>query len=241
LARELFRAVTEELAKYQRTREQSAERPDPAQPPSAEYVAALLAKPAEDVTFFDLERIARADPARSAARWGEVKATAARDLASGWTAARALEPLGGSAWKRAEFHALRHQFRQAWPPRNGGEALLIDQLAQYEIIRQKWVGVLVTMSSDSRTILTMQHPPNSREKPRPMTAADATREALAAVERLQRLVHGTLRMLLALRRGMGPLVVHRAGQVNVAAGPQLNVSQTAERPAEPSDTDQTDR
>src|SRR5207244_901358 len=33
LARELFRAFTDDLAKYQRARDQAAERPDPAQPP----------------------------------------------------------------------------------------------------------------------------------------------------------------------------------------------------------------
>jgi hypothetical protein len=42
------------------------------------------------------------------------------------------------------------------------------------------------------------------------------------VERLQRLALNALRTLASLRRGKSAFIVQRAGQINVANGPQAN-------------------
>lgn len=188
---------------------------DPARPFSA--------KPPEKFTFFDLERLARVDPGRSTARWEEVKEAARRDLSSGWLAGRALEFMGRNAWERACFLAVRGHLRQAWPPRDDGEPLLINEMAQYEMVRRQWIGILAMLSREPRTILSLERQDNSAEKPRRMTAADATREAVRMVERLHRLYHATLRTLLSLRRSQSPVIVRRAGQVNVAER-QINLA-----------------
>jgi hypothetical protein len=216
LARELARAFIGELEQYRRAGGPESERPDPAQPPPAWLVEALLEKPPEDVTFADLERIARADPARAAARWEEVKAAARRDLASGWRAARALEVQGGSAWARAGFLALRERLYRAWPPRHEGEALLLDAMAQYEALRQQWLGVLALHSGEPAAW------PGRRlrgavEEPRRLSAAEATHEALRTVERLQRLFEAALRTLLSPRRARRPLSARGPGPVRQLA------------------------
>ena len=223
LARELARAFAGELEQYRRGCGLAGERPDSAQPPPAWLVEDLLTKPPEDVTFADLERLARADPAGAAARWEEVKAAARRDLAHGWRSGRALEAQGGSAWARAGFLALRERLYRAWPPRHEGEALLLDAMAQYETLRQQWLGVLA-LHSDEPAARPGQRLRGAGEEPRRLSAAEATQEAARMVERLQRLFESALRTLLSLRRGRGPLFVRGSGPVNVAVGRQLNVT-----------------
>lgn len=225
LAREMARAFAEKLEQFRRAGAAKDNPRDPAQPAPDWFVESLLQCPPEDVTFADLEQLTRIDPGRMAARWDEVKATARRDLDSGWIAARALEPHGGSAWERACFHSVRQSLRQAWPPRNALEAYLLDEMAQYESVRQSWLRVLAAVSR----LPQVRRPPGEGEsrgdKGRPQSAAEATIEAAQMVERLQRLFHNAVRMLLNLRRVKTPIVVRRAGQVNVTTGPQLNVNE----------------
>jgi hypothetical protein len=222
LARELVQAFEEELHKYRRIREKEPEWPDPVQPPPDWQLEAIRNKPAEKVDFFDLERLARVDPAEAAARWQQVKETARHDLAGGEHAARALEFMGGNAWERACFLALRERLHTAWRPGNAGEALLLDEMAQYELTRRKWIGVVSMRSQEPATLLSHERR-CKRDESRRQTSAEATLEAMRMVERLQRLYHNALRMLLSLRRGKAQVIVRKAGQVNLATGPQMNV------------------
>jgi hypothetical protein len=235
LARELIQAFEEELHKYRRIREREQEWPDPAQPPPDRQLEAIRSKPAEKVDFFDLERLARVDPAEAASRWQQVKEAARHDVASGEHAARALEFMGGSAWERACFLSLRDQLHVAWRPSNALEALLLDEMAQYELTRRKWIGIVSMRSQEPATLLSHERR-CKRDESRRQTSAEATLEAMRMVERLQRLYHNALRMLLSLRRGKPQVVVRKAAQVNLAAGPQVNVrvesSGTAEETAE---------
>jgi len=146
-------------------------------------------------------------------------------------AARALEELGGSAWDRACFGAVRRRLRDAWPPRNAGEAMLIDEMAQYETMRRHWVSILSTMSRQPQTIVRLLRRDSRSTEERTQHAAQSTMEAARMVERLQRMYQNALRTLLGLRRGRAPFIVQRSGQVNVAMGPQLNIgSATADPP-----------
>ncbi|HEV3146204.1 MAG TPA: hypothetical protein VGZ47_20120 [Gemmataceae bacterium] len=228
LARELIQAFEDELIKYRRIKERDPERADPSQPPPDWLLEGIRGKPAQDVTFFDLERLARIDPAEAAQRWQEVKETARQDITGGEHAARALEFMGGSAWERACFLAIREQLHAAWPPRSAGEALLLDEMAQYELTRRKWIGVVSMRSQQPETLVSLERR-GEREEPRRQSAADATLEAMRMVERLQRLYHNALRMLLSLRRGKPQVIVRKAAQVNLAAGPQMNLHVEAER------------
>jgi hypothetical protein len=229
LAREVAAAFAEELARYRRLRQAEPELPNPGESPIDRELNAIRTKPPDDVTFADLERLARADPAEAASRWEAVKAAAAGDLDRGWLAARAVEYQGGSAWERACFLAVRGRLRKAWRPRNPGEAQLVDEMAQYEVVRRWWVGVLAMRSREPATIVGRRRQ-GDRGEDRRQTAAEATAEAGRMVERLQRLYQNTLRLLVSLRRGKPTVVYQRSGQVNVGVGQQMNV---AGGPAEP--------
>lgn len=136
------------------------------------------------------------DAARAQERWEHIKQAARESLENGWRAGRALEFLGGSAWKRATFLAIRERLREAWPPRHAGEALLIDELAQYEFLRTQWVAVLA-MHSREPALPQRAYVPES--EPRRLSAVESTAEAVRMVESLQRLFQNTLRVLVKAR------------------------------------------
>jgi hypothetical protein len=233
LAREAVAAFAEELKLYRRERGPAGNRANPAEPPDDWEVNSILSVPPEDFTFAHFERLSKADPAKAVARWAEVMAAARKDLDSGWLAGRALESVGGNAWERACFLAIRQRLRESWPPRNAGEAILIDELAQYELMRRQWVSVLSMVTRKPQTIITLLERRDRNETPRTQTAAEATAEAARMVERLQRMYQRTLRTLLGLRRTGSAFIVQRSGQVNVAVGPQVNVATTGADDLEP--------
>jgi hypothetical protein len=100
--------------------------------------------------------------------------------------------------------------------------MLLDEMAQYELVRQWWVGVLSLRSREPATI-TRRRTQGDRGDDRRQSAAEATAEAGRMVERLQRLYQNAVRLLLSLRRGKATVVYQRTGQVNVGVGQQMNV------------------
>jgi len=186
-------------------------------------VASIAQKRPEDVTFRDIEELARVDPEASKARWEAVKAASREDLDSGWIAGRALEVMGGSAWERAAFLAIRDRLRQSWPPRQPGEALLIDEMAQYEMLRRKWIGILARQTDSPFTLIALADPDRARE-PQTLNSAQSCSKAMQMIERLQRLYQNSLRTFLNIRREKVPAIFQRSSQVNFNLGPQLNVS-----------------
>jgi hypothetical protein len=230
LAREAAQAFADQLERYRRTRDTEA--PLDPRERTPDFLRDLIRNQApENVTFADIERLACIDPAAGAAKWEEVKAAAATDLTKGWRAARALELVGGNAWERACFLALRGRLHTTWPPRHDGEAVLLDQIAQYEILRQRWVAILSNLTGDPRTLLGLLAPDKKPTGERSTTARTAI-EAARVIERLHGLIQGTVRTLLAMRRAPGAVVVRRVDQLNVAAGPQMNVNGTDNRTAQ---------
>lgn len=222
MARELIRALSGELDRYRRLLGSRDAIANPAEPLDSWSTESILNCPPESVRLGDLERLERVNPELLVNRWNEIKERARRDIATGWWAARSLEPMGGSAWRRACFLAVRQVLRDAWQPRNDGESLLLDEMAQYEMLRQEWVGILATIVQDPRLRLLSGRPCERGEEPRQVTAVQANQEAMHMIERLQRLYQNALRTLLNLRRGKSP-IVRQPQQINVAVGQQLNV------------------
>jgi hypothetical protein len=227
LAREVTRAFAVELARYRRLRETEPGWPNPADRPEGWELDSVRSTPPDKVSFGAIERLTRADPDEAAAVWETVKAAARDDLDRGWLAGRAIEYLGGSAWERACFLAVRDRLRRASQPRNGAEVMLLEEMAQYEVVRQWWIGVLAMRSRDPLTVANRQGQ-GDRGDERYQSAAEATFEAGRMVERLQRLYQNAVRLLVGLRRGKSPVVFQRSGQVNVTAGPQLNLAVAAD-------------
>jgi hypothetical protein len=221
VAREAIRSFRDEMEKYQRSQRSDPDQIDPRETPEWR-VQAILESPPENVNFFDIERVSRVDPDRAVKLWEDVKAAARRDLDFGWTAGRMLEPPGSSAWERACFLAVRDRLHRAWPPRHGGDAMLLDEMAQYEMIRLHWVRITAAISHDHMFELSMLRSNPDRVEERPAVLARVLGESSRMVERMQRLYQKSLNTLLSMRRTRPPIIAPRIGPINVAVGPQLN-------------------
>jgi hypothetical protein len=178
--------------------------------------------PPEEVSWFALHFLGRSDP-ELALRWlEEVKQEARAELRSGHRAGRVLEGAVHSCWGRAQFLALRAELAEAWRPRDAQEWLLIGQMAQFQTLMERWQQTL----TESALLGGAGPRPRGRpagpvEAPR-VSEAEAAEQAAAMVERFQRLHLRALKALQDRRRGGPPVVVRRAGQVNVGAQ-QVNV------------------
>ena len=93
----------------------------------------LRETPVEDLSWYELERVAGDDVDAAYAAWERVKAAASRQLASGEHAARTVEHQG-TPIDRARFYAIRRALIDDWRPRGGVELMLIDTLAQCQTL-----------------------------------------------------------------------------------------------------------
>src|SRR5262249_37421342 len=78
---------------------------------------ALSCEPSQ-VSWLDIDAIARTDPQKALARWDEIKEAARGEVRAGHRAARALEGYDSDCWRRARFLAVRAELTEAWRPRN---------------------------------------------------------------------------------------------------------------------------
>jgi hypothetical protein len=188
----------------------------------------ILNGPPDEVSWFDLEAVAQRDPEEAQRAWERIKDAARSELRSGHRAARVLEAGGGRCWERARFLALRSELAEAWKPRNALEQQFLDQAAQFQTLLEHWLEVLVAYTT--LAALGQKRALESRERYEPPRLSDAEAQDRAAgmVERLHRLYLRTLRALHDQRRLQPPVVVRRAGQVNVAQQ-QINVASAAGR------------
>jgi hypothetical protein len=195
---------------------------------SPEQLARVLNGPPGEVTWFDLDTLARHDPALAMKRWVEIQQAARQELRTGHRAAQAIECADRSdCQSRAGFLALRADLIDAWQPRNAQDLQLIDQLAQWQTLMWFWQDILST--STNMQLLLCRAPRKRRVQkqldsnpPRPeevsrLSQAEAMESATRMVERYHRLY---LRTLDALRAGRSqPGVVSRAEQVNLGHQP----------------------
>jgi hypothetical protein len=179
-----------------------------------EHLDRVLTGPPDQVSWSGLEAVAGQDPAQALRRWEEVKQAARAEIRNGHRAASAIED-GGDPWERARFLAVRAELIDAWQPRNAVEQLLVDQLAQWQALLWRWQEALTTWTNCAT------YRPRRAKKGQPYEAmriseAEALGGAAGKVERLHRLYLRTLKALQEGRRGQPPVVVRRAGQVNIA-------------------------
>jgi hypothetical protein len=185
---------------------------------------AVLAKPPAEVTFEDLGLVAERDPGLALRLWEEVKAAARQELRSGHRAARVTEG-PPDAWARAQFLAVRAELAEAWRPRDGLEAMLLDQLALWQTLVERWQTSLAAWADianwgDGRRQVNALGPPRLSE-------AEAVERSAAMLERVHRMYQRALRALQDLRRRGPAVLVRRAGQVNIAQQ-QVNVAGAAQ-------------
>jgi hypothetical protein len=183
----------------------------------------ILTGPPDQVSWFDLDTLSRHDPEKARERWQQVKRAARLEVRDGHRAARALEGsearTGRGCWERARFLAVRAELADAWRPRDALEQQLIDQLAQWQT--QLWQWQETARGYMQLASLGVKREGVPGEPPR-LSVAEALDQAEAMVERCHRLYLRTLGALQDLRR-RPPVVVRRAGQVNIA-GQQVNLA-----------------
>jgi hypothetical protein len=180
--------------------------------------------PPEEVTWADLEDLARKGPELALRRWEEVREAARGELQGGERAARVMEGYNSLAWKRAQFLALREELVAEWRPRSGIEGQLIDQLAQAQTAMYFWQERLMLRGSVEP--LRERRDMEEREgwEPARVSEHQAVEQAAAMVDRFNRMFLRTLRALRDQRKVPLAVVVQNAGQVNVGQQ-QVNVGQ----------------
>jgi hypothetical protein len=182
-----------------------------------------LSGPPDQVSWCDLDAIAQSDPQKARERWEEIKAAAREEVRNGFRAARALDVEDGSCWERAQFLALRAELQEEWRPRNGLERQLIDQLAQHRTLMLRWQELLVAYTGLARFAARQAARGAGTDVPPRLSDAEALDLAARMVERFARLYLRTHRALLDQRRLAPPVIVRRAGQVNIGAQ-QVNLA-----------------
>jgi hypothetical protein len=179
-----------------------------------ERLERILTGPPDQVSWIDLDILARHDPEKAQERWQHIKRAARLELRDGHRAARALEGHDGSCWERARFLAVRAELADAWRPGDAQEQQLIDQLAQWQTLLWHWQEAVRDYEHlTAQDVKRAQREGRPGELPR-LTDAEALDQAAAMVERYHRLYLRTLAALQGLRR-RPPVVVRRAGQVNI--------------------------
>jgi hypothetical protein len=200
------------------------------------------AQPADQVSWWELSHALESDSERGQALWGAIKAEAREELATGFRAARAVEPsaVNGRPYDRAQFGVILDALRTALEPRDGLEHLLVQQMAAAHELLLRWQARAVQRmdlevwhgDADRRRQLEAMSPAR-RERhqavegwvPPRLSDAEAVEQAVALADRYQR---GFLRLLKAFRdtrRVVGTLVV-AGGQVNIGER-QVNVARPA--------------
>jgi|SRR5262245_13287746 len=181
-----------------------------------------LTCPPSAVSWNDLERIERRDPAQALARWQEIKDAARGEVRSGHRAARALEGLDSCCWTRARFLAIRSELSAAWRPRNAAEQHLIDQMAQAQELIWQWQDTLTAYYQTTSSRSSRGNGIDQRFNTPRVSDADALEQAARMVERFHAMYLRSLAALRQLRR-QPPVVVRTAGQVNIGQQ-QVNVT-----------------
>jgi hypothetical protein len=224
LAREMQAAFARELHTFQEVYKESLDeaRARARGPLPPHLRERLLKAPPEQLSWYELNQLAREDPDGAARRWEAIKQAARAELQTGHRAAQALEAVCRTPWQRARFLVLREELAREWQPRGGVEWQLIDTLAQAQTTWEFWLDFLTLRAN----ITAQDERRDVRETGQRVAAlvsdAEATDQAGAMAERFNKICLRTLRVLHDLRRQGPKVLVKSAGQVNVG-GQQVNL------------------
>jgi hypothetical protein len=182
-----------------------------------------LTAPPDQIDWHDLDTIARTDPEAAQRRWVEIKEAARGEVRTGHRAAEAVTCYFATSWSRARFLAVRAELIDSLGPRNAAELLLIDQMATYQTRLWEWEERLTSYAAVAAVGSRVTRQRQGVADPPRMTDAEAMEQAAAMVERFQRQFLRALAAFHAQRRRT-PVVVRRAGQVNLAHNQQVNMT-----------------
>jgi hypothetical protein len=193
---------------------------------AAADLARIQDRPADEVSWFDLNRLAERTPDDAAEQWRRIRDTARRELASGHRAAQSLA-WSGRPWQRARFLAIRDSFRDGMPA-SGIEAALIDTAAQaYSdfLEESEHHHMLTSVDMESEQSRAER---DGEWRPQRLSYAESIEQAARSVERAHTRFLRTVKMLHEVQRTTPALYVSHAGQINVG---QQQVNLAASPPA----------
>ncbi len=193
-------------------------------------------RPADQVGWWELSTTFDADPDKGQALWSSIKGEAREELATGFRAARTLEPtIDGRPLGRAQFRVIVEALDAALKPRDGLEHLLIQQMAAAHEMHLRWQARAVQRAeleawrgdADRRRELERMSPAQ-RERyeavegwvPPRLSEAEAVEQAVMVADRYQRSFLRLLKAFRDTRRVIGAVIVGEGGTLNVTEGPQ---------------------
>lgn len=182
----------------------------------------IFERPADQVSWFDLTRLAERNPDDAGAAWVRVRTEARREFASGHRAAQALEWRGGP-WQRARFLAIRDSFRETTPPQSGIESALVDTAAEAFGDYLEWNEHAHMLGSTEVQSQRQRVERDGEWAPMRLSYAEAIEQAVKMAERAHKRFLQTVKLLHDLQRSTPALYVGHAGQVNVGQQ-QVNVA-----------------
>jgi hypothetical protein len=188
---------------------------------AAADTARIRDRPPDEVSWYDLNRLAERDPEAATAIWRRLRAAAGRELASGHRTAHALE-WQGHPWDRARFLALRDRFRGD-APMSGVEAALIDSAAEAFSDYLEWSEHLHMLASTEAAGERSRLDRDGYWEPPRLGSAETLERASRMAERAHGRFLRTVKLLTELRRSEPTLYVAPARQINVG-GQQVNVA-----------------
>jgi hypothetical protein len=178
-----------------------------------ESINRILNSPLAETTWVDLDALAQKDESLALQRWDQIKRAACDELRSGYRAARTVEEDGGP-WERARFAAVRGKLMEDWRPRNATEQLLVEQLAQWQLLLWRWQEALSTWTTHA-TFAPRKAKKGERYETMRLSESEALERAAAMVERVHALYLRTLKALQDQRRPNPTVTIRHAEQVNV--------------------------
>ena len=193
----------------------------------------IMERPADQISWFDLNRLIERNPDDMIAVWSKIKAQAREELASGFRTAHALD-WNSRPWQQARFLAVRDSFRASTPPQNGIESALIDTAAEaFGDFLELTEHFHLQISSEVETEQQRLGREGGWTPPR-LSMAEAIEQSSKMAERAHKRFLQTVKMLHELQRSSPTVYVGNAGQINVGAQ-QVNVGRPVPRPSDGSD------
>lgn len=240
LAAELARAYERMVTFYRDQLEMSGPEADERargadDPPdqAAADLARIRARPPDQVSWFDLNRVVDRDPEAFAELWQGLKAAARDELASGHRTARALD-WDSRPWDRARFFAIRDSFRADYQPRPGIEVALVDLAAEAYGDYLSWSESLHRQASTEAEIERNDLARHGKWKPQRIWSAEAMAESARMAERAHKRFLQTVKQLHELQRSAPSVYIGNAAQINVGQQ-QVNVASRARAKRGPAD------
>lgn len=198
--------------------------------PDEAFWAQQRLKPLENFSWFDLNAMP-GDANLTVSIWEQIKQAAREEVLSGTYAFSKV--VRRTPYENAIYLAVRAAFQDQWTPQNGGEQLLVDQLAQMYTQYLYWLHRLEIRTEIDREVEDGNVQRRGRWKPTPEngTTPQWIETTAKMIDVFHTLFLRTLRALRDLRRWGVNINITGAGQVNIGQQ-QVNMQQPNNKDSE---------